>query len=1280
MDAAFHDLKAGAAQFKRAARVRDGARLQLGFESEPSMERGEDSYDLGTPERNALRERLLACGAPTLMEAYEAALRLLELPALPARLHLIAHLVRDIANGLPEVVTGTRFEKFEQKNALDSLAHAWEHERPSPPVCGDPEQPAPGSPTVTLSAQLVDQVARVVRDHQRVRHTRREQTAELMAVLRPRSREIRPALEPVIRGWLKDVDWFMGHAHVPRRVDVRRPDEAEIQRRFRSFEDGLRGLLDGHFAVVRELDAILTSQPAGEQAVQRARPFLAGAEQLRYFFYHPRLHDPAWLPVLEQAGFFAQAPPPTVHEQDGMVNHWGWPASVYLAHMARQTEAQADVARIAAKVKTNNVRVQDDLAQIALALPANLAAGLAPGLARALRAHPQSLLTRPIAALAEKLALGDRPRDAGRLLGALFEVLPDRSPSATDRFAAMPTTRVSPHRLNDLFGPHLPGVVDGLGIKALPIFCGALARAVRLSGQDEPDEDAEDYSHVWRPDLAEDGRLDARDVLVTIARRAAEHLAAQDASLIPAIAEKLEGYGWLIFRRLVLHALLQVVEPPDELVASRLLDRSLFDRFRTCPEYRALLQRHFARLNSEQAATLLGWIDAGRSADDVRASLEFWEGATPDAVRIGAEQRRWQWRRLLLIRAALPADWVARADALAQEFGTLPEDETAPAGRFGAVGWPSPLTSDEVHSMSVAKLTTFLSSWKVTEDQPLAGPAGLGEVIAEAVERSPQRFASEATAFRGLKPTYVRAVLEGLCRALKGKRTFPWAPVLALAEWLLEQPCEEPEPEWNMNDDPGWGWARGATTTLLSEALQADPSPLSADFRTRVWALLEAACGDPDPQRRARVVEAAVSYAQWVRVQAGQAWSGPGTLDDVPEVRLALDAALDLDTSPSDAVHEAVGGRLPWLVFMDEGWVRSRLSSIFPTALEHDELWKAAWQAYLQSGAPLNDRVVGVLLPVYHQAVQRLSPESEDHRADRDPMAERLAEDLMYLYGRGSLAGEEANRLLPAFHERAPVRLRRYALWYAGHSLREQQEEVPPEVLKRFQALWCGRRELISTVPSTAEELLAFGTWFAYDGFDAAWRLEQLEFVLDEIGPVDHDHLVAKELARMIEQHLTGVTRCFGLLVSRLPDVQPVYGWDEAVPAILAAALRSADTAVQDEALRAYHQLGSLGLRRQELLPFSQDLDDQVAIPDFTWDHPMTVAEIRRRLANASEPERDRLLGQILREAKDTDVWRFTTPEEVARSWARVERHLGRRRSFWALLLGEWREQGLLVG
>jgi hypothetical protein len=49
-------------------------------------------------------------------------------------------------------------------------------------------------------------------------------------------------------------------------------------------------------------------------------------------------------------------------------------------------------------------------------------------------------------------------------------------------------------------------------------------------------------------------------------------------------------------------------------------------------------------------------------------------------------------------------------------------------------------------------------------------------------------------------------------------------------------------------------------------------------------------------------------------------------------------------------------------------------------------------------------------------------------------------------------------------------------------------------------------------------------------------------------------------------------------------------------------------------------------------------------------------------------------LGKILREARDTDVWRFTTPAEVARLFPELRRHLGRRRTFWEFLLGRWQE------
>ena len=88
----------------------------------------------------------------------------------------------------------------------------------------------------------------------------------------------------------------------------------------------------------------------------------------------------------------------------------------------------------------------------------------------------------------------------------------------------------------------------------------------------------------------------------------------------------------------------------------------------------------------------------------------------------------------------------------------------------------------------------------------------------------------------------------------------------------------------------------------------------------------------------------------------------------------------------------------------------------------------------------------------------------------------------------------------------------------------------------------------------------------------------------------------------------------------------------------------------------------------------SLDLDDPAAVPYFLWDAPMTVAELRSRLRSAEPGERVRLLGKILREARDPDVWHFTTPEEIVALWPQLELHLGRRRGFWQFLLGRWQK------
>lgn len=90
------------------------------------------------------------------------------------------------------------------------------------------------------------------------------------------------------------------------------------------------------------------------------------------------------------------------------------------------------------------------------------------------------------------------------------------------------------------------------------------------------------------------------------------------------------------------------------------------------------------------------------------------------------------------------------------------------------------------------------------------------------------------------------------------------------------------------------------------------------------------------------------------------------------------------------------------------------------------------------------------------------------------------------------------------------------------------------------------------------------------------------------------------------------------------------------------------------------------------------DLDDLKAIPYFLWDEPMTVAEFKRRLTASSPAEQNRLLAKLLREARDTDVWKFVSPSEVWQRWPAVAAQTGRRRAFWEFILNGWHSEGLI--
>jgi hypothetical protein len=94
--------------------------------------------------------------------------------------------------------------------------------------------------------------------------------------------------------------------------------------------------------------------------------------------------------------------------------------------------------------------------------------------------------------------------------------------------------------------------------------------------------------------------------------------------------------------------------------------------------------------------------------------------------------------------------------------------------------------------------------------------------------------------------------------------------------------------------------------------------------------------------------------------------------------------------------------------------------------------------------------------------------------------------------------------------------------------------------------------------------------------------------------------------------------------------------------------------------------------------PLTTDLTQSDRRPYFLWDEDTSVAELRAALSGSDEADRLRLLGKMLREARDTDVWQFVTPDDVSRDLPALTRHLGRRRRFWEYVIGRWRSLGLV--
>ena len=733
---------------------------------------------------------------------------------------------------------------------------------------------------------------------------------------------------------------------------------------------------------------------------------------------------------------------------------------------------------------------------------------------------------------------------------------------------------------------HILELVQHSGLEGLALLCDLLEEALLAGAEGAKSRDGWPWTVV--PDGLPRGHDDPLDALVDAVRDGSLRLVEAGAE-IAEVAGLLQGRGRLIFRRIALYLLAEKCGASFEIAAHAALDRENFYKEGLWCEYSRLLAVVFPRLDHSEKTRILGWVEAGR----------------PDLGRFDVDEEKrqrwaalWQAERLGVLRSHLPPEWEQRYEEIVAEFGEPKADSDLSAF---ASGPRSPEEESKLKRMPVEEISELLKAWQPSGEPFAPDPEGLGQALRSVVSALPDRFVGSLDLFRGVEPTYARALVAGLRDAVKDDVRVEWGPLLCYLGWIAEQPLplpDEPEsglgqdpPNWGYPDrDPDWRMARREAVGLLSDGFGKDTVDWS--LREAAWGVVDRIAGDPDPTpqddqqssmdpatrsintTRGVALHAVVQYALWVcRKTEGDIRPGGFGMGHIPEVRERLERHLDPALEPSTAVRAVYGQRFPWLALLDFGWAKAKIDVIFPD--DRPALRDAAWDTYL-AFCPVYDKTFELLRGQYSAAVDRLPTSAGDDGGLHGSPGENLGKHLLAMVGRGKLSWADEDGLLRRFFENASAEDAEHAVMSVGVSLNDESNDIPGEVVERFRSLWDEISAFASSRQGDRVEILkTYALWFASKRFDPEWAFNQLDIVIETTGEIRFDSAVIETLAGLAGDHPERSLSALQALASRDEHGWGLLGSEDNIHAILKTCLNQETIRPDAEAL--VHRLGARG-------------------------------------------------------------------------------------------------------
>ena len=1088
--------------------------------------------------------------------------------------HLVSHMIREIESALRDVLE-TLVERTQSLSETSSASDA----QPKPStkiadVCVTSNGPFAqgGMPLVAM----------------------REGTSQHRKEIRVILRELGISDDdPIAKAWYGLVGKLHGKAHRVALERLRPVDEAFIHlwSDIQTLLDVVLDSFDKKYAkVYDQLDLLLIHpMPTQDHLDQLKNNLPNNLATLGYFFN--RLQSPQWLVPLRKNNFFKFPPAPVLDEtnkEDGTIHLPTWPASAYLARMAG-SEPQI-VMDIIKETRTKNGRVYENFADAALLMPPTKAAQLIPEAKVWLETSYQLLLREKLGKLAVWLSKSKQVSAAIELTRCLL--LPPFSSHTEGK--QKPALDVQPwiwdYHYEQFLEKGIPQLLAVSGLPTFEILCEALDQSVRLSLPTHEAPRPQDFSYHHRPAIEEHSQNGTRSrfpgCLITAVRNAAEQLTKEEPGLMPKLLEVLEGHAWNVFKRLALHLLRTAPDISLQIVAERLMDRTLFDSIDAWHEYTLLIQENFSQLTLDQQDIILSWLEPTTDSHSLEVSP--------------VERQTWQLSQVVRLRKVLPPEWIHTHADLVASVEQYDNSDFRLYTSGGVGESDSAITTSDMINRSVPDIIKYLNAWESPSNDPL-GPTreGLAQTLADVVRSDAERYTRDLTAFQRLEePVYIDGLLRGVDEAAKSGIAMHWSEIVAFCEWEVTQSHENTgRDHQRFNREPDRGWTRQTIAKLLDSGFRSGAIP--SKLRFRVWGVLERLMADlnPTPDYEAQyggnrdptemslntvrgcTLHAIMQYALWIRKQSSAL--SPDTaphkddFDLMPEVRTLLNARLDPEQEPSITVRCVYGYHFSTLHWLDAQWATENAGRVFPEDPQYHVLREAAWETYLTYGHGF--RVAfDALEKIYAYAVNEIGKQQTDEaRAHR--LEKQLAWHLIALYGMGRLSLDDPTGMIQIFLARAVEPVRTHAIIEMGVYLHEAEEPLPEGMLDRLKMLWAQRIKQTQTSVDHSTELATFGSWFASGKFDAHWSLQQLLKLFQVTGKAEPYHEVIKYLVQSSADYPEETVECLSLLIHSDTRGWETNTWQTEEEIILQNALHSNSPLAKQAAKDLINRLCALG-------------------------------------------------------------------------------------------------------